>query len=169
MKRFLLTIIAAVATIAAANAQKYFVVDSEKIFKSVEAYNKAMTQLDELAKTYQTEVDAKYKNLESFYNNYMAQKSQLSASAQANIESNILTEEKKVEAYQESLFGKDGALMKRRKELIEPIQAKVFAAIEAYAKANGYDLVLDKASNVSMLYVGDAVDHTAKIIEILNK
>ena len=41
----------------------------EKIFKSIDDYNKAMTQLDELGKAYQTEVDNKYKSIESLYNN----------------------------------------------------------------------------------------------------
>ena len=32
---------------------------------------------------------------------------------------------------------------------------------------NGYDLVLDKSSNATMLYCNDAIDHTAQVIEIL--
>ena len=50
MRRLLLTIVAAVMAFGAASAQKYFVVDSEKIFKSIDAYNSAITELDELAK-----------------------------------------------------------------------------------------------------------------------
>ena len=57
--------------------------------------------------------------------------------------------------------------MKRRKELIEPVQKRVFAAIEKFAKQGGYDLVLDKASNTTMLYSSQAVDHTQQIIEML--
>lgn len=167
MKRLLLTIITAVMMCGAVSAQNYFVVDSEKVFKSIDAYNKAIAQLDELAKKYQEEVDAKYKTLESLYNNYMAQKSSLTATAQANIESHILSEEKKIEEYQAGIFGQDGALMKKRVELIKPIQERVFAAIEKYAKANGFDLVLDKSSNASMLYVGASADHTAQIIALL--
>jgi Skp family chaperone for outer membrane proteins len=45
----------------------------------------------------------------------------------------------------------------------------VFGAIELYAKANGYDLVLDKASNASILYFNTSIDHTAQVIEALKK
>ena len=169
MKRILLTAIFALATFALASAQKYCVVDSEKIFKSLEAYNKAMTQLDELAKSYQAEVDNKYKSIESLYNSYMAQKSTLSASTCASIEQQILQKEEEAQKYQQEVFGEEGALMKKRLELIKPIQTKVFAAIEKYAKEKGYDLVLDKASNASILYYGEAIDHTAQIIEELTK
>ena len=42
----------------------------------------------------------------------------------------------------------DGTLMKKRLELIQPIQKKVFDAISAYAKSHGYDLVLDSARGI---------------------
>ena len=159
----------ALATIAIASAQKYCVIDSEKIFKSVEAYNKAMTQLDELGNAYQTEVDNKYKSIESLYNNYMAQKNNLSVSTRTSIEQQILQKEQEAQKYQQEVFGENGTLMKKRVELIKPIQESVFAAIEKYAKANGYDLVLDKASNASILYLNTAIDQTEKIIEELKK
>lgn len=169
MKRIILTMVFAMATLGIASAQNYCVVDSEKIFKSLDEYNKAMTTLDELGKSYQTEVDNKYKSIETLYNNYMQQKASLSASTRASIEQQILQKEEEAQKYQQELFGEDGKLMKKRVELIKPIQTKVFAAIEAYAKANGYYLVLDKASNASMLYVNDTIDHTAQVIEQLKK
>ncbi len=169
MKRVILVTLFALATLGIASAQKYCVIDSEKVFKSLDEYNKALTTLDELGKSYQTEVDGKYKSIESLYNSYMQQKAALSASTRTSIEQQILQKEEEAQKYQQELFGEDGKLMKKRIELIKPIQTKVFAAIEAYAKANGYDLVLDKASNASMLYVNDAIDHTAQVIEQLKK
>ena len=159
----------ALATLGIASAQKYCIIDSEKVFKSIDEYNKAMTQLDELGKAYQAEVDSKYKSIESLYNNYMAQKSSLSASTRSTIEQQILQKEEEAQKYQQEIFGENGTLMKKRVELIKPIQTKVFAAIEKYAKTNGYDLILDKASNASILYSGEGIDHTAQVIEELTK
>lgn len=169
MKRTILTAILALATIGLASAQKYFVIDSEKVFKSLAEYNSALTKLDELGKEYQTEVDNRYKSIESLYNNYMAQKNSLSTTARTTIEQQILNKEEAVQKYQQEVFGENGTLMKKRVELIKPIQEKVFAAIEKYAKANGYDLVLDKASNASLLYFNSTIDHTTQIIEELKK
>lgn len=169
MKRAILMVVFALATLGVTSAQKYCVIDSEKVFKSLEEYNKAMTSLDELGKAYQTEIDNKYKSIESLYNNYMAQKGSLSESTRASIEQQILQKEGEVQKYQQEVFGENGTLMKKRVELIKPIQTKVFAAIENYAKRNGYELVLDKASNASILYFGAAIDHTDKIIEELKK
>ena len=167
MKRVILTVMLAVAALGIASAQKYCVIDSEKVFKSLDEYNQAITSLDELGKAYQAEVDKMYKNVETIYNNYMAQRESLSASTRTSLEQQILQKEQEAQKYQQEVFGENGALMKKRIELIKPIQDKVFAAIEAYAKANGYELVLDKASNASILYNGSAVDHTDAIIKTL--
>ena len=169
MRKSILAIVFALATLGIASAQKYCVIDSEKVFKSLDEYNKAMTQLDELGKAYQTEVDNRYKSIESLYNNYMAQKASLSTTARASVEQQILQKEEEVQKYQQEIFGDEGTLMKKRVELITPIQEKVFAAIEAYAKANGYDLVLDKASNASILYLNTAIDQTVQVTEALKK
>jgi Skp family chaperone for outer membrane proteins len=40
---------------------------------------------------------------------------------------------------------------------------------EDYAKANGFDLAIDKASNASLLYFNSALDRTTQIIEELKK
>ncbi|MBR1961848.1 MAG: OmpH family outer membrane protein [Alistipes sp.] len=169
MKRTILTLLFALATLGIASAQKYCVIDSEKVFKSLEEYNNAMTKLDELGKAYQAEVDNKYKSIESLYNSYMQQKEALSASTRASIEQQILQKEEAAQKYQQDMFGDNGELMKKRIELIKPIQTKVFGAIEKYAKDNGYDLVLDKASNASILYLNNAIDHTTQVIEYLKR
>ncbi len=148
-------------------AQNCIVVDSEKIFKSIEAYNAALTQLDELAKQYQTQVDAKYKAIEQVYEAYMARKASLSASAQRSYEDNILKQEQEAQEFQENLFGSEGSLMAKRKELIQPIQKRVFEAIDNYAKRLGADLVLDKANNPTLLYNSTKLDHTQQVIQLL--
>ena len=114
MKRTILTLLFALATLGIASAQKYCVIDSEKVFKSLEEYNNAMTKLDELGKAYQAEVDNKYKSIESLYNSYMQQKEALSASTRASIEQQILQKEEAAQKYQQDMFGDNGELMKKR-------------------------------------------------------
>lgn len=168
MKRLIL-LAALLLGASAIAAQNYVVVDSEKIFKSIEAYNQAISDLDELAKQYQSQVDQKFAGVELLYNNYMNQKAQLSASARQAREDAILEKEKEAREFQESLFGTDGALMKKRLELIQPIQKRVFAAIDAYAKETGADLVLDSANNPTLLYSNPAVVRTQQVIDRLKK
>ena len=166
MKRLIL-IAAFLLTAGALSAQNYIIVNSEKVFKSVEAYNTAISDLDSLAKQYQEQVDAKFEEVETLYNNYMAQKASLSASARQAREALILAREKEAQQFQESLFGQEGVLMQKRLELIPPIQKRVFAAIEAYAGQAGADLVLDSSNNPTLLYNNPSVERTQQVIEAL--
>lgn len=168
MKRllFLATFLLTTATLAAQNC---IVVNSEKVFKSLDAYNTAIESLDRLAEQYQAQVDAKFAEVETLYNNYMYQKASLSAATRQNRENDILAKEQEAARFQESIFGQEGSLMKKRVELIEPIQKQVFAAIDAYARQIGAAIVIDSANNPRLLYADPAYDRTQQIIEALKK
>ncbi len=167
MKKILLSAIFVLLVAGAASAQNYMIVDSEKVFKSIAEYNSALDTLDKLAEAYQADVDKRFAEVENLYNTYMAQKASLSAAARQSREDAILQKEKEATEYQQSIFGADGTLMKKRIELIQPIQKRVFGAIETYAVQHGYDLVLDSANNASLLYNSSKLDHTQQVIAVL--
>ena len=166
MKRMILTTLLLLSMTALA-AQNCIVVNSEQVFKSIDAYNKALTELDELARQYQQQVDNRYAVIEQLYENYMAQKASLSAASRQSRENDILNREQEAQEYQESIFGAEGTLMKKRQELIQPIQKRVFDAIERYAQQIGADAVLDAANNPTLLYANPRVDHTQQVIQAL--
>ena len=168
MKRLIL-IAAFVLSAGTLAAQNYIIVNSEKVFKSIDAYNTALSTLDKLAEQYQDMVDAKFAEVETLYNNYMNQKASLTAATRQTRENDILAKEKAAQEYQETLFGNDGTLIKKRIEMIEPIQKQVFSAIEAYAKQLGADVVLDSANNPTLLYSNPSVDRTQQVIDVLKK
>ncbi len=168
MKRLTLVCLALIASVVSLSAQNYMVVNSETIFKSLTAYNSALTELETLSTRYQASVDAKFEGVETLYTTYMAQRNSLSAADRAARESEILKKEEEANEYQESIFSTDGALMQRRLELISPIQSRVFETNEAYAKLNGFDLVIDIASNATLLYYSQAVDRTTEVVKMLN-
>ena len=60
-------------------------------------------------------------------------------------------------------------IQKKEAELMEPIQKLVFSTIEEYAKAKGYDMVIDISQNATMLYYSPKADHTEAIIAELKK
>lgn len=150
-----------------ASAQNYMVVDSEKVFKSISAYNNALDTIETLAEDYQKKVDAKFAEVETLYNSYMQQRASLSENSRQQHEQYILQKEAEATEYQESLFGTEGELMQKRLELIQPIQERVFNTIENFSKVYGYDLVIDISANPTILYYSTKVDFTDRIIEAL--
>ena len=169
MKKMIIALMAVVMSVGVASAQNYMVIDSEKVFKSVAAYNEALEDIEKLATQYQDAVDKKFAEVENLYNSYMQQRSSLSISAQQQYEQLILQKEAEATEYQETLFGTDGTLMNKRLELIQPIQERVFSVIESFSKQYGYDLVIDISANPTILYYSTKVDFTDRIIEALKK
>lgn len=167
MRRFILAVAAMLFSVGATFAQNYMVVNSEKVFKSLAEYNNALEQIESLSKSYQGAVDAKFQEVEEVYNSYMSSRASLSAASRQQMEQKILDMEAKATEYQESLFGADGELMKKRMEYIQPIQKRVFDAIEMFSMQYGYDLVIDIASNPTVLYYSEKVDFTQRIIDAL--
>lgn len=137
MKRILLLVLAFTAAIGSLSAQNYIVVNSEKVFKSIDEYNKALDTLDQLAKSYQQQVDLKFEEVEALYNNYKAQEMSLSASSRQARQNLILTREEEASKFQEEIFGQDGTLMKKRIELIQPIQKRVSTPLRTMPHKTG--------------------------------
>ncbi len=167
--RYLFLIVAMFVATTFASAQSVIIVDSEKIFKSLDAYNSALAEVDQLSKDYQAQVDAKFAEVEALYNYYVTHKAAYTASTRQVREAEILAMESAATQFQEEHFAKDGTIMKRRLALITPIQERVFSAIEAYAKGVGADIVIDESSNPSLLYGSSEVNHTQGVIDALRQ
>ena len=86
MKRVIFAILAMMLTVGAVSAQNYMVVDSEKVFKSIESYNDALAQVEKLSADYQKSVDEKFSAVETMYNNYMKQRAALSEQQRAEFD-----------------------------------------------------------------------------------
>ena len=167
MRRIIVALVAMMLSVVGVSAQNYMVVDSEKVFKSLSTYNNALEQIEQLSAQYQAKVDAKFQEVERLYNSYMQQRAALSEATRQQREQQILQKEQEATEYQESIFGTDGELMKKRMELIQPIQQRVFSTIERYATQYGYGLVIDISANPTVLYYSSKVDYTQQIINAL--
>ncbi len=156
----------ALVGVVAASAQSYVVVDSEKVFKSIAAFNTAEAELERLGQTRQSEIDAGFDQVENMYNSYMQQKAMLSEAARAQQEKAIIDRETALNKRQEEVFGPEGELMKRRTSLMQPIEDRVKKSIADYGARTGA-LVLDIAQNPTVLYYSPAADRTQEIINLL--
>jgi len=151
------------------HAQKFAFVDSEYILDQMESYQKAQKQIDDLAAEWQKELDKKVGNIESKINDLRKNELLLPEDIKEEKELEITTLQNELRAYQSKKFGVGGDLFKRRKELIQPIQRKVFKAIESLAKDNNYSFVLDKSKNSNILYADPKYDKSDAIIRKLKK
>lgn len=168
MKKMVL-IFAAMLTMSAgtAFAQNYMVVNSETIFRSIDEYNKALEQIETEAQNYQTQIDEAFNQLEATFNDFQNRRASMSAADRQQTEQRIIARENEITQFQADIFGNEGTIMQKRIELIRPIQDRVFNAISQYAQQKGYDIVIDLASNPTILFYSPAVNQTDAIIALL--
>lgn len=167
MKKIIIAAALVLATAFSASAQNFMVVNTETVFRSIQEYTDAMTSLEQLGQQYQQQVDDAFAEVEKMFNDYQSQKAYLSQATRTQREDAIINREKEINQFQEQIFGQEGELLKKRVELIKPIQDRVFNAINNYAQGNGFDVVLDIASNPTILYYSPSADKTETIINLV--
>lgn len=149
-------------------AQKIAVVDINTILESVTEYQQAQEQLDRRAASWRQEIAQEYDKIKSLYNKYQAEQVLMSDDARQKMEDQITDMEKSVRELQRRKFGPEGELFKRRQELVQPIQDKVYRAIESYANERGYDFIFDKSGSAGIIFNKPDHDKTQDIIKRVN-
>lgn len=141
-------------------AQKIAVVDINAILTELPEYQEAQGKLDKIAAEWNQEIAAEYDKIKSLYNKYQAEQVLLSEDVKAQREKEITQKEAQVRELQKRKFGQEGELFLKRREIINPIQERVFGAIETFALDRGYDIILDKAGSAGVLFAGEDHDKT---------
>ncbi len=157
----------ATLVVFSAQAQRIAYVDVNRLLESVSAYQTAQTELDRVSSKWRQEIAQEYDKIKGMYNRYQAEQVLLSDDARKQREEEIMTKEKDVRDLQRKYFGPEGDLFKMRQELVRPIQDKIYAAIEDYAKERGFDFIFDKAGNAGMIFSNPQYDKTDDILQRL--
>lgn len=133
-------------------SQTFAYVDSEYILENIPEYKDAQEELDKLSIEWQKQLERRYAEIDKMYKNYQAEQILLTEDMKTKREEEIIKKEKEAKEYQKSKFGVDGELFQKRKELVKPVQDKVYTAIADIANYKKLGIIFDKASALTMLY-----------------
>lgn len=164
IRHIIIAMILMLGSSANALAQRFAYVNSEYILEHIPEYISAQKQLDALSVQWQNEVDARFNEIERLYQAYQQDQVVLNESLRRQREDEIVNKEKEVKEFQRQKFGFEGDLFKERVRLIEPIQERVSNAIQAIAESQNLDMILDKNSEVMMLYSNPRLDKSDEVI-----
>ncbi len=167
MKKLALTLAVAFAAVVATSAQKFALVDMDYILKAIPAYETANEQLDQLSKKWQKEVEAKISETQALYKNYQTELVFLSDEMKAQREAEVVAKEKEANELKRKYFGVDGELYKKRESLMKPIHEEIFTAVQSVATEKGYQLIIDKSSDMSLVFAAPKIDVSDEVLEKL--
>ena len=131
-------------------------INKEELIKAMPAYATAQAEVEKLAKTYEAEFQDQLKEIENLVKQYNAE-----AAAQTDEEN--IKRKKQVDGMKQALAmyqqQKNQDLSKKEYDLLKSIADDADAAIQAVAKAQGFQYVLDSA----MFIVADGKDLMADV------
>ena len=162
--RLTLAVALVVMSVATASAQKFAVVDMDYILKNIPNYESANEQLKQISQKWQKEVEAKNEEAKVLYKNYQTELVFLSDEMKVKKENEIVAKEKEANELKRKYFGPQGELIKKRESLMKPIQDEIYVAIKDVSESKGYQLILDKASAVNIIYYSSKIDISDEVL-----
>ena len=159
----------AIVFTSAVQAQRIAYVDVNLILESIQEYQNAQAELDRISAAWRQDIAQEYDKIKAMYNRYQAEQVLLSDEARKEREDEIMNKEQQVRELQKEKFGPEGELFKKRQELVQPIQDKVYTAIEEYATNRGYDFIFDKGGSAGILFANPRYDVTSDVLQSLKK
>lgn len=147
--------------------QKIGYVDSKIILETLQDARDAQTNLDNLVQKWKTELQVLNDSLAFIRDDYEKKKLILTEKVKQIKEDEIKAKEKGISDFKQQKYGENGEYFQKQSELMKPVQDRVFKAIQDVAKEGGYDFVIDRSSQLMLLYMNDKYDLTQKVIKKL--
>ncbi|MEM7374033.1 MAG: OmpH family outer membrane protein [Bacteroidota bacterium] len=167
MKQVLSLIALLALTVSFGYAQKVAYVDSKYILEKIPEYNTAQEEVERISEKWQEDLEEQYQSIEQLYADYQAQEVLLPEDVKQEKQEEIFQAERAAKEYREKKFGYEGELFTLQESKVRPIQDRVFRAVETISKRKRFDLVFDKAGEVTWLYTNATYDLSNDVLEEL--
>lgn len=149
-------------------AQKFGYVNTNFILNKMPEYKQAKAEIDKLSQAWQEEIQGMQKEIASMYAALQAEEVLLTPEMKEERENNIRKKEEYLKEYQNKVFGFEGLFFLKKKELIKPVQDKVYEAVERVAREHKLQIVFDKSGELVMIYTDPIHDYTDYVLEKLD-
>ena len=148
-------------------AQKFGYVDTNFILGKMPEYQEAKAEIDKLAKAWQEEIQNMQIEIDNMHSELKAEEVLLTVEMKEDRLKEIEQREVALKEYQKKVFGFEGLFFLKKKELIKPVQDKVFDAVEKVAHEHKLQIVFDKSGELVMIYTDPVHDYTDFVLEEL--
>ncbi|MDR1402441.1 MAG: OmpH family outer membrane protein [Tannerellaceae bacterium] len=145
-------------------AQKFALIDMEYILKNIPAYEMTNEQLSQISRKWQNEVEAIQQEAQNMYKTYQSDLVFLSAEMKSKREEEIIKKEQEAQDLKRKYFGADGELVKKRESLMKPIQDEIYNATKEISEDKGYQLIVDRASAMSIIFASPKIDVSNEVL-----
>ncbi|GAB4011852.1 OmpH family outer membrane protein [Spirosoma sp. KCTC 42546] len=150
-----------------AQAQKFGYIDTEYIFGKMPEYQKALSEIDKFADKWSKDIQDKYVDIEKLQKAYQAEEILLTEDMKRERQRIISDKEREARDYNNKVFGYQGLLFEKKKELMKAPMELINRAVEKICIQKKLDFIFDKASDFVMLYTNPRHDYSDYVMEEL--
>lgn len=164
MKRTILILSTLIFSISFASAQKVGFFESQKVLDKMPVFKTVNDEIDAQADEWKKQVDAKFDEVDTKYNYYVANESMLSESDRQNKQQEIIDLEKEANDLKKEFFGYDGKLQQLRSEKIDPLMDQLNEAVKKVASDQSFDFIFEKSDESVWVVTNEKYNITDLII-----
>lgn len=148
-------------------AQKFGYIDSEFLLNKHPDYKVVQTELEALSTQWKKEAQELEKEIKDMYASLQAEEVLLTEEMyQAKLDA-IKEKQKEAVAFNNRVFGINGQYYQKQAELLQPLQSKIYDAIDRVCKRNNLAMLFDKAAGPLMIYTDPRHDYSEFVLEEL--
>ena len=150
-----------------AHAQRIAFVDTKYILSQMPEYAAAQQELDRNSKGWQKEIDDRWAQIQRLKDAYNAEAILLTEEMKKSRQEEIAKKEQEARDLQQKRFGVGGDLFKKRQELVQPIQDRIFDAVKEVA-GTSYVAIFDiGGAGNNVLYASEKYDKSDSVLRKL--
>ena len=147
--------------------QKFGYVDTQYVLNQMKEYKQAQQDIEKVSLAWQDEIKDKQKEVEALYSSLKAEEVLLTEAMKKQRLAEIKKKEEELKEYQKQVFGFEGMFFLKQKEILQPVQEKIFEAVEKVAVKQKLQIVFDKSGDLVMIYTNPVHDYTDFVLEEL--
>ncbi len=170
MKKINLTLILSLIIISVSVAQKsqrIAYIDMDYILQNIPQYIEAQNALNDKVAGWKSNLDKEARQIEVMKTDLSNEKAILTKELADEREEDIQVKQEALRKLESLYFGTDGDMYILRKKLIQPIQDRVYNAVQTIASRKKYDFVFDKSGELIMLYSNKKYDISPLVLKLI--
>lgn len=167
LRNVLFAALSACSLTIATQAQRIAFVNTKYILENMPEYAAAQEELDHLSTQWQQEIDERWEQIQRMRDAYNAEAILLTEEMKRSRQEEISKREREARDLQNKRFGPKGDLFKKRQELIQPIQDRIYQAIKEVA-GTSYVAIFDIGSQGNnVLFASEKYDKSDSVLRKL--
>lgn len=149
-------------------AQKFGYIDSEYILNKHPDYPLVQEELKKISEEWKKEAQSLDAEIKAMNVQLKAEEVLLTEEMYQKRVEQIKAKQKVSQEFNSRIFGMDGAYYQKQAELLQPLQSKIYDAIERVSRRNNLAVLFDKAAGPSaIIYTDPRHDYSEFVLEEL--